>query len=248
MKNIFIIGSKGYHKSYGGWETFVSNLVEHYDDPKTTFYVSEICETKMTRIKNSKINNHLYVTPIYVPHMGGATMMFYTMKAFRYYLNYIKHHNIKKAYIYVLGLKLGPMLLFGKKKREQLGVQVIVNPDGLEWKRSKWNKLTRKFFVLSEHMMLHQCDKIICDSKGIKEYLDITYPKIECEKEFIAYGIDPFNLSNTNQEEILKKYQLMSNQYFLMVGRFVPENNYELIIKEFMKTKTTKELIIISNL
>ena len=36
-------------------------------------------------------------------------------------------------------------------------------------------------------------------------------------------------------------------QYYLIVGRFVPENNYELIIREFMKSNTTKDLVIVSN-
>ena len=31
------------------------------------------------------------------------------------------------------------------------------------------------------------------------------------------------------------------------MGRFVPENNYETMIKEFMKSKTAKDLVIITN-
>lgn len=33
-----------------------------------------------------------------------------------------------------------------------------------------------------------------------------------------------------------------------MVGRCVPENNYELVIKEYMNSKINKDLVIISNL
>ena len=29
---MFIIGSRGYHAKYGGWETFVSKLVDNYND------------------------------------------------------------------------------------------------------------------------------------------------------------------------------------------------------------------------
>ncbi|MCJ0554362.1 glycosyl transferase, partial [Enterococcus cecorum] len=34
---------------------------------------------------------------------------------------------------------------------------------------------------------------------------------------------------------------------YLIVGRFVPENNYEAMIREFMKSKTKRDLVIISN-
>ncbi|SGI72824.1 glycosyltransferase [Mycobacterium tuberculosis] len=45
----------------------------------------------------------------------------------------------------------------------------------------------------------------------------------------------------------MSKHSLHSNEYYLIVGRFVPENNYEFIIREFMKSETRRNLIIISN-
>ena len=46
MKNIFILGSRGYQAKYGGWETFVTNLVDHYHDKNTTIYVGELTDKK----------------------------------------------------------------------------------------------------------------------------------------------------------------------------------------------------------
>ena len=43
-RNIFIIGARGYHANYGGWETFVSKLEDHYQDKNTTFYVGELSD------------------------------------------------------------------------------------------------------------------------------------------------------------------------------------------------------------
>ena len=42
MKNIIIIGSRGYEKKYGGWETFVTNLINNYNDEDAKFYVPEL--------------------------------------------------------------------------------------------------------------------------------------------------------------------------------------------------------------
>ena len=35
--------------------------------------------------------------------------------------------------------------------------------------------------------------------------------------------------------------------YYLILGRFVPENNYETAIREFMSSSTKRDLIIICN-
>lgn len=36
-------------------------------------------------------------------------------------------------------------------------------------------------------------------------------------------------------------------EYYLLVGRFVPENNYETMIREFMKSQSTKDFVLITN-
>ena len=63
MKNVFIIGSRGYHFNYGGWETFVSNLVDNYNDKETIFHIATITTKKEE--KEIKINDNILVNPIY---------------------------------------------------------------------------------------------------------------------------------------------------------------------------------------
>ena len=92
MKNIFIVGARGYHAKYGGWETFVSNLVDHYQDKNTKFYISMY--TDDPNLKEYEVSKNITVTPIYVKNMGSATMFFYSIYAFRYYLKYIEKQHI----------------------------------------------------------------------------------------------------------------------------------------------------------
>lgn len=246
MKHVFIVGSRGYHYNYGGWETFTSNLVDHYNDKNTIFHISMYTDDK--NIKEEKINNNIYVTPIYVKSRGSVKMFIYSVKAYKYYLKYIKTNNIKNSYIYVLGLKLFNYLWLKEKHTKKLGIKVYVNPDGLEWMRSKWSYPIKKFFLLSERLMLNHCDKIICDGLGIQEYINNKYPKLKNKTTFIAYGYENIDFSKIDEEKILKEYDLSKNNYCLIVGRCVPENNYELIIKDFMKSKISKNLIIVTNL
>lgn len=246
MKHIFIIGSRGYRAKYGGWETFVTNLVDNYNDDNIIFHISGLSE-KEDKL-NNKISNNLVTDSFYIKQTGGIRMLLCTMKAFRYYIKHIKDNNISNSYIYVLGLKLGPLLKLYKNKLNKLEITIIVNPDGLEHERSKWGYLVKKFFLLSEKWMLFNSDIIVCDAKGIKKYIDTKYPKLKKKTIYIAYGTNSINLNDINEKDILKEYNLSKNNYCLMVGRFVPENNYELVIKTFMESKINKKLVIVSNI
>ena len=137
MKHIFIIGARGYKASYGGWETFVTKLVDNYNDENTIFHISGLSENN-NKIEY-KINNRIITDSFYIKQNGGMKMLLCTIKAFMYYLKYIKNNNIEDAYIYVLGLKLGPFLKLYKNKINKLGITTLVNPDGLEHERSKWS-------------------------------------------------------------------------------------------------------------
>ncbi len=244
MKNIFIVGSQGYDKNYGGWETFVKNFCDFYDKKSANIYVSEISDKKCDEYKK----NGIICNPIYTKKRGSITMMIYSIKSLLYYIKYIKNNKIENSIIYILGLKMGTLLYFLKSKFKKYNIKVFVNPDGLEWKRSKWNKLVKKYFLIAEKSMTKNCDGIVCDAVGIKDYLIETYPKNKVPKYFIAYGATIPDISNINEKDILKKYNLKKNGYCLVVGRCVPENNIELIINEFKKSKIDKDLVIISNI
>lgn len=245
MKHVFIIGARGYHEKYGGWETFVTNLVDNYNDKDTKFYISKIT-TEKEEVVN--INNNIIVFPIKVKKIGSINMFLYAIKSLNKTIKFIKKEKIENAYIYILGLKLLNYLSLMKKHIHKLGATIIVNPDGLEWMRSKWNTVAKKFFLFSEKWMLKNSDIIICDSLGIKDYVDERYPSVKEKTKYIAYGSNSFDFKNINEQEILKKYNLKKDNYCLMVGRCVPENNYEMVIKSYLKCDIKKELIIISNI
>lgn len=244
-KNIFVIGSQGYNKNYGGWETFVKNFADFYDKKKANIYVSEITHEKSDE---EYVSNGIRCLPVYTKKTGSATMMIYSIKSLYYVKKYIRKNKIKNAIIYVLGLKLGPFLNIERNYFKKHDIKVFVNPDGLEWKRSKWSNLIKKYFLYAEKAMLNNCDGIICDSEGIKTYLEETYPKNKVPKYFIAYGTKKVDLSDIDEKGVLKEYKLKKDNYCLVVGRCVPENNFELIIDEFMKSTIDKELVIISNI
>lgn len=247
MKNIFIIGSRGYKASYGGWETFVTNLIDNYDDEKTNFYVTELThdENKDNKIiKKGKTS----CIQIYSKNLGFVTMFIYAIKALKEVGRIIENKKVKNAHVYVLGCRVGPFYKHLIKPLKKRNIKVGLNPDGLEWKREKWAWWIKKCFKISERCMIKNSDYVVCDSQAIKDYVDKTYYKYYKPSCFIAYGAYIHKkIENEKAQEILNKNDIKENNYYLIVGRFVPENNYELIIKEFIKTNTTKDLVIVSN-
>ena len=238
--NVIIIGSRGYKSEYGGWETFVTNLIDNYNEPNTKFYIPEPSHDKN---KKDYIKNNVLCTPIYVKPMGTITMMIFAFKAVMYYKEKIKKENMQKIIMYILGCRVGPLFSLIHKSLNKMGVEIIINPDGLEWKREKWNFLIKQYFKLSERTSIKYSNYVICDSKAILEYVKEKYKKYHINTTYIAYGayLKDDSKNNNNVQKLLDKYNIQKNNYYLFVGRFVPENNIELIIKEFMKTNIKKD-------
>ncbi|OBR89911.1 MULTISPECIES: beta 1-4 rhamnosyltransferase Cps2T [Clostridium] len=246
MKNIFIIGSKGIPARYGGFETFVDKLTFHKKNIDIKYHIACLAEDE----KEFEYNNARCFN-VKVKNIGSARAVLYDIKALKMAEKYIKKNNLKDSIIYILACRIGPFLAFYKKKLEKQGIKVYVNPDGHEWKRSKWNKAVKAYWKYSERLMVRHADFLICDSLGIEEYIKENYKEYNPNTTFIAYGadIEKSTLSDDDPKLLnwFYKNSIKSKQYYLIVGRFVPENNYEVMIREIMASKTDKDLVIITN-
>lgn len=246
MVNVFVIGSKGIPAKYGGFETFVDKLTLYKKNQNIKYHVSCLSdnndefEYNGARCFNVKVKN-----------IGSAKAVLYDIKALKECTSYIKMNNISDCIICILACRIGPFLAFYKKKLENLGVKVYVNPDGHEWKRSKWNGIIRAYWKYSEKLMVKHADLLICDSIGIEDYIKDEYKKCEPKTTFVAYGADvkksKLEDNDSTLMEWLNKNSSIKKEYYLIVGRFVPENNYEIMIREYMKSNTDKDLVIITN-
>lgn len=247
MKNIFIIGSKGIPSNYGGFETFVEKLTENKVSKDIKYHVSCLSDNF-----DEFMYNDARCFNIKVPNIGPAKAVYYDILALKKSIEYIRSNNIKEAIIYILACRIGPFIGVYKKQLLKLGVKLYVNPDGHEWKRAKWNKFVRKYWKISEKLMVKYADLLICDSKNIEKYIREGYEKYKPNTTFIAYGADTSKSTMYDDDDVLVNWYrdkgVYPKKYYLIVGRFVPENNYEIMIKEFMKSKTNKNLVIITNI
>ncbi|MEY8458748.1 beta 1-4 rhamnosyltransferase Cps2T [Lactococcus ileimucosae] len=244
IKHIFIIGSRGLPAQYGGFETFVEELVKHKKNENIKYHVA--CQSENSDLTSLSDGHFDYLGAdcfvIDVPNIGAARVIAYDILAIRKSLEIIKQEGIEKPIFYILGNTIGGVIGTYAKKIHGIGGKLFVNPDGLEWRRTKWSAPVRKYLKFAERKMVRHADLIISDNQGILDYLRAEYGQVN--SDVIAYGTEKFK-SDLTESKTLLKYGV--SDYYLIVGRFVPENNYELLIRNFMESKTTRDLVIITN-
>ena len=246
MKDIFIIGSRGLPAQYGGFETFVEKLISYKVSPAIRYHVACLSDESTGKHFDYKGADCFTVNP---PKLGPARVIAYDMMAINYSLKLIKKEGIQAPIFYILGNTIGAFIVHFAKKIQSVGGILLVNPDGLEWKRAKWSKPVQSYLKYSEKEMTKYANLIISDNRGIETYIQNTYPW--ARTTFIAYGTDLSKTTLTAEDDPVRdwyqKWQTQEKDYYLILGRFVPENNYETAIREFMKSSTERDLVIICN-
>ncbi|WP_427788724.1 beta 1-4 rhamnosyltransferase Cps2T [Bifidobacterium catenulatum subsp. kashiwanohense] len=247
VQHVFIVGSKGIPGNYGGYETFVDKLTEyHQDNPNLKYHVA--CKAKDT--KTFEYHN-ADCFDVKVPSIGPAQAIYYDVAALNQCVKYIRQHNIQHPIVYILACRIGPFAAHFQKVIHKLGGKLYINPDGHEWMRAKWSAPVRKYWKISEQLMTKHCDLLICDSKNIEKYIHDEYGRYNPKTTFIAYGAETRKSKLTDDDPKLtawyKEKGLSPKSYYLVVGRFVPENNYETMIREFMKSHSKRDFALITN-
>lgn len=227
MKKISIIGTVGLPAKYGGFETLTEYLCKHLGH---TYDITVFCSKKNYNYHPSTYNN-IKLRFLNLNANGIQSILYDILSIV---------HSLKFAdTLLILGVSGCIVLPFVKLTSSK---KIIVNIDGLEWKRDKWNKLAKWFLKFSEKMAVRYADIIVSDNKVIQNYVKKVYGK---DSQLIAYGADHVSTFPLTTE-ILKVYPFLSSPYAFKVCRIEPENNIHLILAAFAEY-TDINLVIIGN-
>lgn len=267
VQHVFIIGSKSLGQ-YGGYETFVDYLIgEHENEPSIKYHIAckangngYMDETKLSGVRVLKKNSdgsvaefeykNAHVFKIPCPSIGSAVAIYYDRVAVKYSIQYCRENRIENPIFYILTCRIGLFIKGLRREIKSSGGKYYLNPDGHEWKRAKWSPAVRRYWKWSEKKMIGYADLVICDSVNIEKYIRDEYGVKNTT--YIAYGAE-VTLSTLLDNDPkftgwLKANGLEKGKYYLVVGRFVPENNFETMIREFMKSKSDKDFALITNM
>lgn len=270
IQHVFLVGAKSLG-AYGGYETFVNKLTEYHQyNGKIKYHVAckangDGCmdESRLTGVAQIRRSAGGTVTEftyqnarcfkIRVPNIGPAQAVYYDLAALWECCRYIETHGIPHPIVYIMACRIGPFMGFFARWIHKLGGRVFLNPDGHEWMRAKWNRLIRRYWKVSEEMMVLRSDLVICDSVNIEKYIRESYGRKSASgipTTYIAYGAEIRDDENGDAEALeawYSRHGLEAGNYYLIVGRFVPENNFETMIREFMASKSSRSLAVITN-
>jgi glycosyltransferase involved in cell wall biosynthesis len=224
---IAILGTRGIPNNYGGFEQFAEFF---------SVYLAE----KGHEVYCYNSHNHKYQEKTFhgvnLIHKYDPEYKYGTFGQFIYDYNCIMDSRKRDFDIILqLGYTSNSVWFFLMPKK----AINIINMDGLEWKRSKYSKPVKQFLKVAEWLAAKSGDYLISDSLGIKKYLQEKYKK---DSTYIAYGAYPFNAPN---EAILKKYYVEKENFNMIMARFEPENNLDMVLEGVALNSDDKTPILV---
>lgn len=226
---IAILGTRGIPNYYGGFEQFA----EYF----SVYLVNQGHDVYCYNSHNHKFQEKTF-HGVNIIHQHDPEYKYGTFGQFIYDYNCIMDSRKRNFDIILqLGYTSNSIWFFLLPKK----ATIITNMDGLEWKQSKYSWPVQQFLKIAEWLAAKSSDFLIADSLGIQKFLKKTYNK---ESEYIAYGAHLF--ANPN-EAILEEYKLSKGTYNMVMARFEPENNLEMVLDGVVKSNTNQTILVIGN-
>lgn len=156
------------------------------------------------------------------------------LHSFKCTLNLLYKREIKYVHLHSGANSLWalPLRIFGKK--------VVVTQFAMDWKRDKWPWYGKLFYLISNYLTAYIPNNVVFDNIFTKEYFEKKYNK---KFDFIPYGCEVPDPGDNI--DILSKIGVKKGEYFLFVGRFIPDKGIHLLVEAFEKLKTNKQLVLI---
>jgi glycosyltransferase involved in cell wall biosynthesis len=215
---IAFVSVRGIPNQYGGFEQFAEYISTGLvlKGHEVTVYSPSYHPYKESEYKGVKIV-HIYSPEKWLgSSIGSFFYDFFSLK-----------HALKKCnydIIYEAGYtSIIPAFLWFNVKTIKYPI-VVTNMDGLEFRRTKFSWLVRKFVEWEEKKAVQYSHYLIADNMGIFDYYRKKYGK---ESKFLSYGADIHANANA---KILSEFGLKSKDYYLLIARLEPENNVEMAI------------------
>lgn len=225
---VAIIGTRGYPYVYGGFETFVKELSERLVRKDVEVHI--YCQRNLFKEKPKTVNG-IYLH--YIPTVKSKSLN----QLVHSFLSIIHASFSSANVILVVNLAAGPMGWIPKIT----GKKTMINVDGLEWLRPKWQGLGAFYFRFAAKLATKLYDLIITDAEAMRT---VYLKEFNTDSTVIAYGAPPFKQAD---QVYLERFKLKPEEYYLIVGRLIPDNNADLVIQGFLEAGSDKKLVIVGD-
>ena len=226
---IALIGTRGIPGGYSGFETAVEEIGTRL--VRRGYDVTVYCRPHATL---SSAATYKGCRLVYLPTIQNKYLDTF-VHTFVSTLHMCLRNRSDVAIYFIAGNS--PFVLMAR----MLGIKTLHNVDGLDSKRQKWPGPAKKYLRFAEWLSARAPNVTITDSQEVQKYYQSRFGK---SSTFIPYGAET---PEPTGDEFLKKFGLSPREYFLFVGRLVPENCAHVLIDAFSKLETGKRLVIVGD-
>jgi len=227
VKRIAFIGSRGVPARYAGFETVVDELGSRLAGrgyEVTVYNRSQLYPQKVPVYRGMKL--------IYLP-----TLRLRTLETIIHSLLSALHALFcQYDIIYICGV--GNACMAGLLRVR--GRKLIINVDGIDYKRPKWSGFAKWWLQKSEEWAVRLCDRVIADNRTVVAHHQESYGYLP---EYIAYGAN-VDVPKAGMAE-LEKWGLKPGGYILFVSRLSPENDADLLLRAYAKSGVSLPLVVV---
>ena len=225
---ISIIGSRGYPYVYSGYETLIKELSERLvarGCEVTVYCHRNLFNKKPALVKGIKL--------VYVPTIESKSLS----QLIHSFLSMCHAVTSDADVIFAVNAANGPFGLISKIFRKP----TAINVDGLEWLRPKWKGLGAKYFKIAARLSTILFDQIINDSDEMRKVYLNMFKK---DSVVIAYGA---TVIKSEELSLIKQWPITPKEYYLVVGRMIPDNNADIIVKGFLASNSSKKMVVVGD-
>lgn len=203
-----IIGTRGVPAAHGGFETFADHLSSYLVNKGWS--VNVYCQDDDGIFSDGTQDEWRGVTRTHFTanRSGPAGTIEFDFKC-------IKHVLKQPGIDLVLGYNTAIFCLLERIK----GRRILMNMDGIEWKRSKWGLIPKVWFFLNELIGANLAHTPIADHPEIAKHVQA---RCFSKPVMIPYGSD---VITEGSEDILVDLGLVRDQYLVSIARVEPENS-----------------------
>lgn len=226
---IAILGARGIPPCYGGFDTFVEELslgLVRLGDIDVIVY----CRSSYYKNRPKSLDG-IRLIYLFAPRLKAIESLIHS------FLSSLHVLGQRVDIVYFVDPANAPFCLLLRL----FGKTVIVHTNGLGWKRKKWGPLARRYYKFVEWLCAHTVNMLVTDNPMMQEYYRQEYG---ADSVYIPYGASH---RSGLDESVYKEYGLSNKGYLLVVARLEPENNVELIIKEFTRSNISMPLVIVGD-
>lgn len=221
---IGLLGTRGIPNRYGGFEEFAEQVCKYWADTGHEVFV--YCEDNENKVDFTYKKVHQVF--IKASKLRGVSQFIYDYRCTKHALI----QNLDVVYHAGYATSVFGNLIFKKALEGKL----VYNMDGLEWKRSKFNRITRWLTKKLEKVAALSGAELVSDNKGIQDYLKSEYG---VSSTLIEYGADLIK----DEFECFERYP---ESFDLVIARFEPENHIEEIITAY-ENQREATLVLVAN-